>query len=549
MSTPPDTSQTNTHVDEVVESLERAFTLLKRRTRDVLKLAYEREELMAAIENREARVAPATLEPGHGTAIHGESAAPAPTDVVTTATEPEQHHDLDESPDVIDAESISDRAEPAVAETTAPESIAAAPNDQMEQESSTPPTADVMPDAEASVEPAIPEIDDAQAPDTPVAEQPPVSEVVADTDDSGFMSKWGTPAPEIHEEATVEALTETDWAESEDTPAPAASERDEWAAGPDIADVADAAAEESSSLRPWEEPDLEWSDDDSDVAPHAFPHPMPPVDASVVETPSHDFDAIDDSPHAADDAGWETPEDEVSFSTEAPETTGDFDDSPFAAEFEEHVEEVGGSLEASPFDLDTPPQPASYRPRSLQGDRSSDAMTASGLLEAGDEPDARSGEIENVEAAWDDFAGDQSSAPVPEPGLDRDLSQEPPERVEPAPSSGSRLRDLVAKAQEAERARTEQEQSDFDLINEDATVSRYDKNSAKLPTVGISSEELSSSVASLRSSFTSDKKSGSSSRNDDTGPSRADKRAEKRAAKEAAKAAKAEAKRSRKEGT
>lgn len=548
MSTPTETSPTQRHVDEVLESLERASTLLKRRTRDVLKLAYEREELMAAIENRVARVAPATLEPDHGAAIHGESVAPAPNDVTATATAPSDHHDVEPTAEVVAPESkaIPEPAQPAgagVPEATAPEPIAAASDEPRGHESPPPPTSEFAPDVHTSPGPGgIATTEAGEATDATVADPPVAGHTPADTTESGFASKWGSPAPESYDVAPSEIASAP-----AEAPAQPASPTDDWHPEPEITGHSETPAEEASSKPSWEEPDLEWSDDGADVAPHTFPHPMPPVDASVLET-ADEYEAIADSSHDGADAGWGKYDDDLSVSTEDAASTGDFDDSPFAAEFEEHVEEVGGSLESSPFDLDTPPQPASYRPRSLQGDRSTDAMTASDLLDDPIEAEAGVHEVENVEAAWDDFAGDKSPSPASDRHQIDDRSHEPVERAEPAPSGGgSRLRDLVAKAQEEERARTEQERSDFDLINEDPTVSRYDKNSAKLPTVGISSEELSSSVASLRSSFTSDKKSGSSSRDDDSRPTRADKKADKRAAKEAAKAAKAEAKRSRRQ--
>lgn len=554
MSTPTDSSPTQKHIDEVVESLERSFTLLKRRTRDVLKLAYEHEELVAAIENREAKVAPAPVEPDHGTAIHGESAAPDRPEATPTVTEPGDRHAIESPtpPDILEPESttVSTPDEPIVPADTSPaahDAFVDAPEDPALHDV-TPDTADPASTLEqvGAGEPSDVEPTHAQ---TDVAD--PVVQEIGDTTEPSLPSKWGHRAPAPDEASTSENTwaddTEADTTEA--TSAPALPETDAvmWDEAPDAAEPVAATTEDAAPTPAWETPDLEWSEDDAHVAPQEFPHPMPPIDAEVLEPPAAEFEtaAVETTPDL--DAAWEQPGGDAE-RTDVADAAHGFDDSPFAAEFEEHVEEVGGSLEPSPFDLDTPPQPASYRPRSLQGDRSSDAVAASSLLEQTGDPEPEDRSVEHVEAAWDDFAGEGTSESPSDAFDAHSDSEEPFEAPEPTPAtSGSRLRDLVAQAQEAEKARSEQEKSDFDLINEDSTVSRYDKNSAKLPTVGISSEELSSSVASLRSSFTSDKKSGSSSRGDDSGPSRADKKAEKRAAKEAAKVAKAEAKRARKQ--
>lgn len=523
--TPTETSPTQQHVDDVVESLERAFTLLKRRTRDVLKLAQEREELMAAIENRASRVAPAPVEADGGTAVHGVSSAPETTDETSLP-------DRSEGEPTPFAPSVAEISDVSVASDVASPSTAPTENPHSE------PTAADHRD-EVSHEPRPPE---------PVSIENGVGDPTAPPAEAAAIGKWAQRAP-VRDGHDEEYLTDApELEEAEPAPAPATAAVASWDDTPQqLDDTHDALAqhEEPASPTPaWETPDLEWSDDAPPVAPREFPHPMPPVDSAFVE-PDDAWETADATSPDVDAAEWdeaahETQEVPYDAPEPAPEQS---DDSPFAAEFEEHVEEVGGSLESSPFDLDSPPEPTSYRPRSFQSERESDAVTASSLIDQGDETtDDRS--VKHVEAAWDDFAGDRATG-ITEQRDDPTASNDTFAPSDPAPANtGSRLRDLVAQAREAEQVRSEQEKSDFDLINEDASVSRYDKNSAKLPTVGISSEELSSSVASLRSSFTSDKRRTS----DGDGESRSDKRADKRAAKEAAKAAKAEAKRKRNQG-
>lgn len=530
---------TESLIEEVLQDVDRSLTKLRRRTRDVLELGREREELIAAIEGRE--VAPASTPVAQvvtesGTAIHGESKA----------------FDLsDETPNFDPGEiaplPTSEPTPPVMIEETLGQS--AAPATDGGDIATEPAFDESTGEAAAAIAETLPQpapVTDVATAEAPVAEshvvEAPVARAVA-ADDAPARDTTNEPQTSTTAWADEFAAHETVLDDAAPDPSPTApasvsTNLDANRQAPEHTEPD--SRSEVDTATPLTEVVVEYDVTESlatDPAVAELPGAMTEIaEYEIAEYEIAEYDSPGSGLGGLEPAASGHIEETVTVGAEdrsaepdAPQISSE-GDSPFAAEFEEHIEDLGGSLQASPFDLDAPPLPTSYRPRSLQG--GADVAPEPGNVTGTDTDGAAEASPTGVAAAWDDFAGTQDS-PASEVA-------EPP-REAAAPSAGSRLRDLVAQAQEAERERSSVGALDFDLIEDEPALSRYDKNSAKLPTVGISPEELSSSVATLRSSLTSDKKSDKKS-DRKSGPESADDRIEAQTENTGRKAAKAEAK-------